>query len=172
MLSLRATPIDNHLPSPGELLFNRKIRSSLPTKIQNTQPDRDKLSERLVERQSQQKINFDKGTRHLSPMIPGQVVRVKDPTSALWKPATISKQSTEPRSYEILTETGQTLRRNRRHLKETGEKMVPHATGEDLEPQHSQTPHKTNDSNQNTNHNKPYITRSGRIVKPRQILDV
>lgn len=172
MLSLRATPIDNHLPSPGELLFNRKIRSSLPTKIHNTQPDRDKLSERLVERQSQQKINFDKGTRHLSPMIPGQVVRVKDPTSALWKPATISKQSTEPRSYEILTETGQTLRRNRRHLKETGEKMVPHATGEDLEPQHSQTPHKTNDSNQNTNHNKPYITRSGRIVKPRQILDV
>ncbi|PIK53023.1 hypothetical protein BSL78_10084 [Apostichopus japonicus] len=39
MLSLRATPIDNHLPSPGELLFNRKLRSSIPTKIPNTQPD-------------------------------------------------------------------------------------------------------------------------------------
>ncbi|KAJ8033196.1 hypothetical protein HOLleu_23355 [Holothuria leucospilota] len=83
MLSLRVTPIDNHLPSPGELLFNRKIRWSLPTKIQNTQPDRDKLSERLVERQSQQRINFDKGTWHLSPMIPGQVVRARPHLTSL-----------------------------------------------------------------------------------------
>lgn len=31
LLYLRSTPLDNHLPSPAEILYNRKIRTKLPT---------------------------------------------------------------------------------------------------------------------------------------------
>ena len=31
LLCLRTTPLDNHLPSPAEILYNRKIRTMIPT---------------------------------------------------------------------------------------------------------------------------------------------
>jgi hypothetical protein len=47
LLCLRTTPIDNHLPSPAELLYNRKIKANLPVKITNTLPNKDNITERL-----------------------------------------------------------------------------------------------------------------------------
>ena len=57
-------------------------------------------------------------------MKPGDVVRYKK--GRLWKPAEVIGKNPNPRSYDIRTETGTILRRNRRHLRKTRE--VPPVT--------------------------------------------
>ena len=51
MLCLRSTAIDSHLPSPAELLYQRKLKSNLPVRIGNQMPTRDHITQRLTERQ-------------------------------------------------------------------------------------------------------------------------
>ena len=35
LLCIRTTPVDSNVPSPGELLFGRKLRGNLPVRIPN-----------------------------------------------------------------------------------------------------------------------------------------
>ena len=58
----------------------------------------------------------------LAPLIPGQDVRVRDTQTDTWQPAKVISTDVQPRSYNILTPTGNVLRRNRRHLRETTER--------------------------------------------------
>ncbi|KAJ8032745.1 hypothetical protein HOLleu_22781 [Holothuria leucospilota] len=125
LLCIRTTPIDSQIPSPAELLYNRKIRSTLPTQIHNNNPHKDEISARLQTRQSTQKDYYDKATRLQPPLIPGQRVYVQNQTGhKRWAPAKVERVRDEPRSYEVTTQQGKTLRRNRRQLKEASEKRV------------------------------------------------
>ncbi|KAK3710636.1 hypothetical protein RRG08_034172 [Elysia crispata] len=63
---------------------------------------------------------YSKMPKELAPLIDNQQVSVQDTTTGLWSPATIIKSCGEPRSYVIQTPDGTTLRRNRRHLKDSG----------------------------------------------------
>ncbi|KAJ8034167.1 hypothetical protein HOLleu_20892 [Holothuria leucospilota] len=80
LLCIRTTSIDSQIPSPAELLYNRKIRSTLPTQIHNNNPHKDEISERLQTRQSTQKDYYDKGTQLQPPRMPGQRVYVQTQT--------------------------------------------------------------------------------------------
>jgi len=126
LLCLRSTPIDHHLPSPAELLYNHKIRSNLPVKIYNQLPVKDKVAERLLQRQESQKSYFDKKAHELPPLYPNQQVRVQDQDSHKWIPAVVHSRRSEPRSYNVETTNGRVLRRNRRHIRETGENRDIH----------------------------------------------
>ena len=118
LLILKATPIDNVLPSPGEIMFNRRLLTKLPVRIP-TDRRHDDIRERLCERQSIAKANHDQaGVRELPPLIPGQPVSVLGHSDHKWHPATIEKVGPEPRSYVIATPDGKSLRRNRSHLRE------------------------------------------------------
>lgn len=167
---LRATPVDHHLPSPAEMLLGRKIQSGLPIKIRNQDPNRDAVKERLQERQDQQKFYYDRNTRPLPPLYQGQQVRVQDQESRHWEKGTILNKRPEPRSYEVLTSSGQTLRRTRRHIRETGEKSKAQHESEQVIQQDDQD--NTLDShthNSQSNNDKQtqntYVTRSGRHVR-------
>ena len=35
LLCIRTTPVDSNVPSPGELLFGRKLQGNLPVRISN-----------------------------------------------------------------------------------------------------------------------------------------
>ncbi|GFN78566.1 Pol polyprotein [Plakobranchus ocellatus] len=80
----------------------------------------EQIKHQLLERQKPQKKHFDKNTRDLPPLTENQQVSVQNATTGLWSPATIIKSSDEPRSYIIETPEGTTLRRIRRHLKDSG----------------------------------------------------
>ena len=75
MLCLRSTPIDSQLPSPTELLYRRKLKSNLPIRIDNQMPNRDQISQRLIERQQSMKYYHDRNAHDLSPLATGKHVR-------------------------------------------------------------------------------------------------
>ncbi|GFR93505.1 retrotransposable element Tf2 155 kDa protein type 1 [Elysia marginata] len=108
LLSLRTTPIDNILPSPAELLFNRKVQSQIPHIIRH-----DSKSEGITRHQAVQKGYFDRQAHDLPSLLENQQMSVQDTGTGLWSPATIVEHSGEPRSYIIETPDGTTLRRNR-----------------------------------------------------------
>ena len=56
LLCLRTTPIDSKLPSPSEILCNRKVKSNLPIIIKNTLPHNDQIYNRHTERQDNGKL--------------------------------------------------------------------------------------------------------------------
>ena len=123
LLSLRSTPIDSHLPSPADMLNARKYKSNLPVIIRNEHWSKDEIRRRLAERQEIQRLNHDKrAMQPLAPLIPGQDVRVRDTQTDTWQPAKVISTDVQPRSYNVLTPTGNVLRRNRRHLRETTER--------------------------------------------------
>lgn len=117
MLCLRSTPIDSQLPSPAELLYQRKLKSNLPIRIENQMPNRDQISQRLIERQQSMKYYHDRNAQDLSPLATGQHVRIQDQRTKKWFPGTVSCKRPEPRSYEVQTQNGSILRRNRCHLR-------------------------------------------------------
>ena len=122
LLSLRSTPIDSQLPSPGELLYQRKLKSDLPVKVQNADPNSDVIASRLKSRQDIHKAYHETCARDLPPLITGQHVRIQDHTSKHWNHRVVTSKTSEPRSYKVLTPNGSILCRNRSHNRETGEK--------------------------------------------------
>ena len=119
LLCLRTTPISGNVPSPGELLMNRKVVGNIPVKTHSFNPvSSEKVKKELLERQSAQKMYSDKKSRDLPPLMPGQVVRVENQSTGKWDKAEVIDKCDEPRSYFLKTPEGQTLRRNRVHIRE------------------------------------------------------
>ena len=79
LLSLRSTPIDNQLPSPGELLYQWKLKP-------DTEPNSDVIASHLKSRQDTQKAYHDRCARDLPALISGQHVRIQHHTSKCWNP--------------------------------------------------------------------------------------
>ena len=116
MTNLRATPVDNHMKSPAELLFGRPIRTTLPSHHLSRDSS---TTEHLLNRQRKMKESHDRRAGNdLPPLYVGQPVRVLHPRDHTWIPAKVSKVCEEPRSYEVSTPNGGILRRNRSHLRE------------------------------------------------------
>ena len=118
LLYLRSTPIDHVIPSSGELLFNGKLVSNLPTKCTNQNFRKEEIQDHLLQRQLFQKRQHDEYAKDLPNLCVGQRVQVQDQDTRRWTPAVVRQAYTEPRSYIVETPSGQVLRRNRRHLKE------------------------------------------------------
>ncbi|CAE1241146.1 unnamed protein product [Acanthosepion pharaonis] len=122
LLCLRLIPMDHVIPSPGELLFNRKLVSNLPTKCTNNNARKEEIQDRLLDRQWLQ----GKHAKDLSKLSTGQ-----EQNTRKWTPAVVKHIYTEPRSYIIETPTGLVLHRNRRHFKEDVSNKAltsPHST--------------------------------------------
>ncbi|XP_038073055.1 uncharacterized protein K02A2.6-like [Patiria miniata] len=196
LLCLRTTPIDSALPSPAELLNGRKLKDNLPSKIRHNRHDKDDVYARLAQRQDKQKEYHDRdGMRKLSSLVPGQHVTVQDHHTGKWTPAVVKDACPEPRSFIVQTPTGQSLRRNRVHIRNTEPmrktlrfadppvasvhtpSLNPHAPKSILR----KTGSKSTDQKQHSDNNnsitnlpavatEPYRTRSGRVVKKPQRL--
>ena len=80
MLCLSPTAIDSKLPSPAELLYQRKLQANLPVRVDNRIPDRGKITQRPTERQQSMKHYYDMNAHELSPLTTGQPVRIQDPS--------------------------------------------------------------------------------------------
>ena len=118
MLNLRATPVDSKLPSPAEMLMGRPITTLLPSR---TSPSPVTVAQRqhLDCRQSTMKSSYDRHAgESLPPLHKGQNVRILDKASKTWIPGEVTGHSGEPRSYNVRTNQGSNIRRNRGDLRE------------------------------------------------------
>ena len=115
-MHLRATP-QTYLPSPADMLFGRQVKTTLPGR--HIRHQRNDVHDYLQQRREKMRADHD---RHAGQELPqlsvGQKVRTLNPDDYTWFPAQVSRICEEPRSYEVTTPNGSTLRSNRSHLKE------------------------------------------------------
>ena len=150
LLIYRTTPFAWCDLSPAELLMGRKLRSNLPLTIENLTPNWDYIPEfrkRDQEFKNKQKSDFDKHHRvqPLAPIPDNTQVWVE--TGENQTPGHIISQDPSPRSYIVETQSGATLRRNRRHI-------IPSPVGDSNETDNNQMSNDVNSGNRVT-------TRSG-----------
>ena len=121
LLDYRCTPISSEIPSPAEILFGRKFRSSisiLPSQVLN---DRISKQRELI---AKKEGKFYASTQDFQdrikalPFEAGQNVWLQDSDSRKFEEAVIREKCREPNSYmvEILA-TGQCFRRNSNFIK-------------------------------------------------------
>ena len=122
MLCLRSTPLSHDLPSPVELLNGRVYQTNLPAVSKPSFSANGDTNAKLQVRQDKQKEQYDKTAKQpLRPLFPEDRVRILNPSSNIWEPGIVQHVADSPRSHLVATEKGGVLRRNRRHLRRTGE---------------------------------------------------
>ena len=120
LLSYRATPIPELGASPAELMFGRRIRTTLPVTHRSLiqKPiEEEEVRKRDAIWKERQKTSFDRrhGAKPLSDLQPDEPVLIKLDNQKDWQLPAKVIENCAPRSYTVRTPTGQ-LRRNRRHL--------------------------------------------------------
>ena len=175
LLCLRATPINNDLPSPAELLLGRPIQDNLPKKTSKAATNKE-VTNRLLQRQAAQKNYHDRNTKPLPILKSGQSVNIQDPRTKTWKPADVKEKIQEaPRSYIVTRSEGREMRRNRTQLRERPRDPKDLQKQQDMDQNPGEKaptmpePLPQPSVNQEIH---PYTTRSGRRVIPPTRLDV
>ncbi|KPJ13895.1 Retrotransposable element Tf2 155 kDa protein type 1 [Papilio machaon] len=108
------TPISTTLPSPSELLFSRKLRTTIPYQPRLLRPVIYRnVRNNLVDRQLKQKYYYDKRAKDMCDLVVGQKVKVR--FNKQWVSGVVQAILSK-RSYLIKLNNGTTLIRNRRHL--------------------------------------------------------
>jgi len=117
MLNLRATPLAHNLPSPAELLGNRKLRTRLPT-VRLDQHKHEDTRHKLIAKQRSAAYYYNRNVRSKPELLPGQRIRWLNKEKSRWEPAKIVGAANNPRSYFIERDNGgRILQRNRQHLR-------------------------------------------------------
>ena len=110
-------PIDSKLPSPAELLYQHRLRTTILAKIRNSDPSVMQVREQINTRSKSAKAQADKCSKTLAPMYAGQPVATYDSLRKIWVPATVI--CILPWScYLVCTSNGSTYCRMQRHLRE------------------------------------------------------
>ncbi|XP_062610827.1 uncharacterized protein K02A2.6-like [Saccostrea cucullata] len=188
ILTYRTTPLDIGL-SPSQLLMSRRLRSNIPTVQESLKPfhhDTDKIRVKLQVSHDKSKVYHDRSALPLKPLKSGDSVRVQL-NDKKWTPAIIM-QPHGNRSYLVKTPAGSLYRCNRRFLHKTKEAPQPEElalpqydvfkheplpddtpnlnSGNDVQP--GKNPDIGN-SPKPPEQSKPYVTRSGRVVRQKII---
>ena len=131
LLNYRTTALDCG-KSPAQLLMGRQLKTRLPEVYMDRPSQDSKTMRRIMESKNRQKSYFDKSSRPLSPLSQGQIVRIYDTRKGSYPKKGIVQQEHSHQSYNVLTEDGRTLRRNRAHLRTTQEPFVPTPDYDDI----------------------------------------
>ena len=121
LLDYRCTPISSEIPSPAEILFGRKLRSSisiLPSQIMN---DRIRKQRELIAKKEGKFYTNVKDFQDRIKALPfeaGQNVWLQNSDSRKYEEAVIREKCREPNSYMVqIPATGQCFRRNSNFIK-------------------------------------------------------
>ena len=107
------------MPSPATCLMHRNLRTILPSFNANKKRGTPKNP-----KPSTLKQNYDQHAKEHKPLQPGAIVRYKKHNTWSKKGRVVEKLS-QPRSYQIETESENIIHRNCRHLINTVEPFVP-----------------------------------------------
>ncbi|GBL99714.1 hypothetical protein AVEN_249752-1 [Araneus ventricosus] len=118
LLEYRNTPISGLGLSPAQLMFNRRLRTKLPisNKLLNPELFKD-VNIKLLRRQQTQKHYYDRSSKILTKLKPGDKIVVQNVKTKIWEPAVVLSKTKTPRSYKIKTLYGRVLVRNRKFLR-------------------------------------------------------
>jgi len=192
LLEWRNTP-DSVGSSPMQKLQSRRSRTTIPTAEALLKPSvPEGVSEQIHLKRQKAKLQYDKHAKPLPELEIGEKVRLQPvkPKQPWAQGACVAKVG--PRSYLVETGNGQLIRRNRKFLrtdKSTSEApsapMVPPEPNTDNKqapaptpakpatPAMPATPRMTMDDNaSSTPMSQPYVTRTGRMVKARKLMDI
>ncbi|CAG2186859.1 unnamed protein product [Mytilus edulis] len=123
LMEYRASPIEGVGLSPAQLLFNRQLKTKLPMSTELLEPKAfGSKQKELMERQKRQKHYYDKTSKPLPSIAPGEIVRFKKEDKSTWEPAIVDTEHSE-RSYVLRAENDKLYRRNRKHILKTNEKV-------------------------------------------------
>ena len=121
LLDYRCTPISSEIPSPAEILFGRKLRSSisvLPSQVMN---DRISKQRELIVKKEGKFYTSTKDFQDRIKALPfeaGQNVWLQNSDSRKYEEAVIREKCREPKSYMVeIPATGQCFRRNSNFIK-------------------------------------------------------
>ena len=118
LLAYRSTPVDSHLRSPAEMLYQCALRTTVPQRIRHKDPFAAAERERLEERATQSAANHDRtGYRRKASLYAGQSVSVINNDRTLWLPATVVCAA-DHGSYIVKVIGGAEYRRARDHIRE------------------------------------------------------
>ena len=118
ILELRNTP-KSHGKSPAELIYNRPLRSHIPSVMPNPSPQSHLVTEHIQQRRLASKENYDRTTRELPPLRVGQQVVVQDSRTHRWShPGRIIRIGPN-RDYMVDVGKGRNMWRNRRFIRPT-----------------------------------------------------
>ena len=113
LLVLNTTP-DKEGISHAERLFNRKLRTSLPSG----------QHENFIPVPGEERVN-EATSKGLPDITPGTTVRIRTDKDRDWgEQGKVVRKREEPRSYDVLNQRGNVVRRNRRHLIPTRESFI------------------------------------------------
>ena len=110
-------PIDSKLPSPAELLYQCRLRTTILAKIHNNDPSALQFHEQIDTCSDAIKSQADKCSKTLAPMYAGQPVATYDTLQKIWVPATVICILPWS-SYLLCTSNGSTYCHMWRHLHE------------------------------------------------------
>ena len=132
LLDYRCTPISSEIPSPAEILFGRKLRSSisiLPSQVMN---DRISKQRELIAKKEGKFYTNTKDFQDRIKALPfeaGQNVWLQNSDSRKCEEAVIREKCKEPNSYMVeIPATGQCFRRNSNFTKPRQSKQKPIST--------------------------------------------
>ena len=121
LLDYRCTPISSEIPSPAEILFGRKLRSSIsipPSRVMNDRIC--KQRELLAKKEGKFYTNTQDFQDRITalPFQAGQNVWLQNSDSRKYEEAVICENCREPNSYMVeIPATGQCFRRNSNFIK-------------------------------------------------------
>ena len=119
MLIYRTTPLRSGIPSPAEMLTQRKFRALLPTKEQLTHSRSEARQKMLKEKEDQKDFYNRKAQERAEHEIFSKVRVQLDPNKPQWQRAVIIQTPTDssPRRYRVQTQNGQEYDRNSKFIK-------------------------------------------------------
>ena len=93
LLAYRSTPIDAHLHSPVEMLYQRAIWTTVPQRIRHKDPQAAADRDHLNDCATQSTVYHDCHCKQKSPLYAGQTVSILNDAKTLWLPATVIRQA-------------------------------------------------------------------------------
>lgn len=164
--------------SPAELLMGRKIQTTLPTLakvLQQGWPNQQHVRAKDAVEKSKQAFHYNKrhGVKPLTPLQPGGPVLTRLDNQKTWSTsAEVAGESTTERSYVIVTEQGALYRQSHHHLQALPDVGSPVKPSTEPNTPNTQVSPGCSSPGPKVTPNGLSQTRSGRIVKPVQRLDL
>ena len=135
LLYFQNTPTQSKDSSPAHRLLGRRTQTLMPTKATLMKPKVQKsVSQQLEAMKERQAQYYNCGAKDLEPFSSGDTIRITAAQGQKeWRQGIVKKEVSTC-SYEVKTNFGQTLCRNRLHLRKTSEdKKEPKVTKDDLD---------------------------------------
>ena len=133
LLCYRNMEIKGMMYSHAQMLFNRRLRDNLPMKDSLLKPQMSvNVKQQLANRQSKQPAYYNKSSKPCNEFKRGETMRAKVDTGREWIPAVIDDIQCTSRIYIVITEKGQTIKRNNSAIRSSHETVRVNSLYPDL----------------------------------------